>query len=418
MTDADVQTRRTGELLDGRYRLESKIGSGGMASVYRGVDEMLGRPVAIKLFHPGTSDPGDAARKTSETRVLASLNHHALVTLFDARLGADDNAYLVMEHVDGPTLAQRITHSPVPVGEVALMAADLADALTLVHETGIVHRDLKPSNILLRPTTTTPGVTFRAKLADFGIAYLIDSTRLTTPGTLIGTAAYLSPEQVSGGPPATPADIYALGLVLIEALTGHRVFPQGALHESILARLDHSPAVPAEFGADWASLLTEMTARTPADRPTASDVATAVASISAAIPAMHAAGPATVALTQPLRRDPITSGSTVKLTTGPAVENHLPPRTLELRNPPLLTHVAAKTSKDTPVASSVADLPAGKAWRWRVILVAILIVALIGTGIILWAIVQSNGTASAPELPEVPEPLGSHLKQLLREVTP
>ena len=113
MSQVDGASPRRGELLDGRYRLDTVLGSGGMATVYRGVDEILGRTVAVKLFRAGATDPADAQRKASEIQVLASLNHHALVTLFDARIGTGDDSYLVMEYVEGPTLAERISQSPI-----------------------------------------------------------------------------------------------------------------------------------------------------------------------------------------------------------------------------------------------------------------------------------------------------------------
>ncbi|MDO9396780.1 MAG: protein kinase, partial [Herbiconiux sp.] len=287
----------TGELLDGRYLLDSRIGVGGMGVVYRARDETLGRTVAVKVFRDSASD---AARTTSETRLLAGLNHASLVTLFDARLGDGRANYLVMEYVEGPTLRERILQGPLPRAEVAAMARDLAEALHVVHGAGVVHRDIKPSNVLLR-RAHVPGAHYRAKLADFGIAYLIDSTRLTTPGTLVGTAAYLSPEQVRGAEPAPASDVYALGLLLIEALTGSRAFPQTGSHEAALARLSNDPEVPGDHGYAWRSLLTAMTARDPADRPTALEIVVASAGLNEAEAAevtevIDADAPATVPL--------------------------------------------------------------------------------------------------------------------------
>jgi serine/threonine protein kinase len=266
-------TAAPGALIAGRYRIESLLGRGGMAAVYRATDESLGRTVALKLFPSESTDASAIGRESSEIRLLASMNHHALVTLFDASVDATgdaERAFLVMELVEGPTLQKRIEQGPIPATEVALMATDLAEALHVVHAQGVVHRDIKPANILLSPALY-PGREFRAKLADFGIAYLIDSTRLTTPGTLIGTAAYLSPEQANGSAPGPAADIYSLGLVLLEALTGVRAFP-GTMVESLTARLMRSPEIPGALGYEWKSLLTAMTAMDPASRPSALDV--------------------------------------------------------------------------------------------------------------------------------------------------
>jgi len=260
-----------GDLLGGRYRLGALLGSGGMATVHRAVDERLGREVAVKLFRVDAAETAAGDRMTAETRLLASLRHPSLVTLLDAAIDGDGHPYLVMELIDGPTLSGRIAEGPVPPSEVAAMAHELGEALHVVHAARVVHRDVKPSNILLDPAPSGRG--FRAKLADFGIARLTDSTRLTTPGTVIGTAAFLSPEQVRGDEPGPPADVYALGLVLIEALTGRRVYDQASLPETLLARLREQPAVPGEFGYGWRSLLTAMTLDDPAGRPTAIEVA-------------------------------------------------------------------------------------------------------------------------------------------------
>ena len=180
-----------------------------------------------------------------------------------------------MEYVDGPTLSARLAAGPLPPPEeIAALAVDIAEALHVVHEKGVVHRDIKPSNVLLW-NSPLPDRAFRAKLADFGIARLLDSTRVTVPGTVIGTAAYLAPEQVRGEEPSPAADIYSLGLMLIEALTGKRAFAAALGHEALIARLTVSPTIPDEVSGGWRTLLTAMTASNPARRPTALQVALA-----------------------------------------------------------------------------------------------------------------------------------------------
>jgi tRNA A-37 threonylcarbamoyl transferase component Bud32 len=428
-----VDFARRGELLDGRYRLESKIGSGGMATVYRGLDEVLGRTVAVKLFRDGTADPADAERKASETRVLASLNHHALVTLFDAKIGTGDDAYLVMEYVEGPTLAERIAQAPVSREDLADMALDLADALHVVHEAQIVHRDLKPSNVLLR-SVSTPGPSFRAKLADFGIAYLVDSARLTTPGTLIGTAAYLSPEQVRGAEPAPSADVYALGLVLIESLTGQRVFPQTGLHEALFARLEQAPTVPSSVGYEWKSLLTAMTAQQPEDRPTALDVAIAVRAMGATPPSPDDTAAMTAAMTAPTAPTAPMSPPTARTMVMPAVAPTVASQAATERTVPLqpqqntdarteLLHpAAAATGAHSPARPTgrQSDQPSGRQAkrRWRTVLIVVLVLAVVAAALAVWFVTQANTGAALPELPDLPEPLGGHLDELLKEVSP
>jgi len=266
-----ADTNVTGTIVGGRYEIGELLGTGGMASVYRAVDRSLGREVAVKLFSASGVDSASLQRESSEIRLLASLNHHALVTLFDANVDEGSRAFLVMELVEGRTLGERIAVGPVAEADAAHLLVDLAEALHVVHERGIVHRDIKPANILLS-ASASPSREFRAKLSDFGIAYLVDSTRLTTPGTVVGTAAYISPEQARGTPPGPAGDVYSLGLVVLEALTAVRAFP-GSMVESISARLVNDPAIPAALGPDWVSLLERMTAREPARRPSSLEVA-------------------------------------------------------------------------------------------------------------------------------------------------
>ncbi|QLD11001.1 serine/threonine-protein kinase [Microbacterium oleivorans] len=260
-----------GHTLAGRYRVVEAIGSGGMARVYLADDEALGRRVAVKVLRSDIPDGATADRAAVETRLLASLNHPGLVTLFDAHLGHEPR-FLVMEHVVGTTLAARIADGPLEIRELSALGSQLADALHVVHDAGIVHRDVKPSNILLA-RSTAPGVPLRAKLADFGIAHLLDGERMTSPSLLVGTAAYIAPELLHGADPAPPSDIYALGLVLLEAASGTRAFAGAEGNRGqLLARLSRDPEMPAELDHRWRDLMCAMTAREPADRPTAHEV--------------------------------------------------------------------------------------------------------------------------------------------------
>ncbi|KDP92377.1 MULTISPECIES: serine/threonine-protein kinase [Clavibacter] len=263
-----------GTLLAGRYRISGLLGRGGMATVYRASDETLGREVAVKVFATDSADPGEVERQEGEVRMLAGLSHPGLVTLFDV---GDDVvadralAFIVMEIVDGSTLADRMKEGPLPGPEVARIGGILSDALGYIHRRGVVHRDVKPANVLLaRPEEDDePAV---AKLTDFGIARLVDGTRLTSTGSIIGTVSYLSPEQALGEEVGAPTDVYALGLVLLECLTGRRTFP-GTAAESTMARVVRDPEIPARLGASWVDLLSRMTRRDPATRPTAREVA-------------------------------------------------------------------------------------------------------------------------------------------------
>ncbi|WP_241978306.1 serine/threonine-protein kinase [Cryobacterium sp. Hz9] len=280
MSDESIPTQQlpatarpglVGSLLADRFMIESLIGTGGMASVYRATDTALGRTVAVKLFRADGS-AAEPERQSGEIALLASLNHFALVTLFDAGTAMVDGvprAFIVMELVDGPDLRARIEGGPLPSLDVAVMGADLAEALHYVHEQGIIHRDVKPANVLLA-TSGFPGRSMHAKLADFGIARLLDETRLTATGSLLGTASYLSPEQALGGAIGAPTDVYSLGLVLLECLTGLRAYP-GTAVESAMARLQRQPEIPNALGRDWIEVLAAMTARDTADRSTAAE---------------------------------------------------------------------------------------------------------------------------------------------------
>ncbi|MHA7282251.1 serine/threonine-protein kinase [Arthrobacter sp. TMS2-4] len=266
------------QALAGRYALGERVGTGGMAEVFSARDTRLGRDVAVKLFRPGISD--GIERGSAEARLLAGLDHPGLVRVLDMDTGdtTRDDAYLVMELVDGPDLGV-LLRSGGPLGreDVRLMALDLARTLQYIHGRGIVHRDLKPSNVLTRQVDADSGV-FRFLLTDFGIARFFDGSRMTATGQVIGSAAYFSPEQTRGDGVGRPSDIYSLGLVLIEALTGDRAFP-GTGVESALARLHRSPSVPHAAGPALSALLVAMTLDAPDERPDAARVVQALAAM-------------------------------------------------------------------------------------------------------------------------------------------
>lgn len=257
------------EVLGGRFRLDEVIGSGGAGDVHRGFDLRLKRRVAVKVFRVGT-DTDMEERFQNEAVILARLRHPGLVTVYDAGRH-NGRAYLVMELIEGPTLKARISAGPLTPGGTAALGADLAEALAHAHESGIVHRDVKPSNIILDATG-------RPHLTDFGISRLLDATTHTATGTLVGTAAYLSPEQVLGRPVGPPADVYALGLVLLECLTT-RLEYDGAPLEAAIARLHRPPQLPDSLPEELATLLRDMTALEAQDRPTAVDCARTLAAM-------------------------------------------------------------------------------------------------------------------------------------------
>ncbi|MFJ6675810.1 serine/threonine-protein kinase [Actinosynnema sp. NPDC091369] len=255
MWDGDL----TGEVVDGRYALGSLYGSGGMAEVYRAVDTRLDREVAIKFFL-GQASGEDRIRLDREAQVLGELRCPGLVEVYGTG-SFRGRPYFVMQAVEGGTLRRRMRGAMSPE-VVAAIGAQVAGVLAYVHANDVVHRDVKPSNILL----DTAGR--RAYLADFGLALQGQVTRVTKSGILVGTAGYLAPEQVRGGDVLPAADVYALGLVLLECLTGRPEYPGGDT-EAALSRLHREPRIPANLPAPWTDVLTAMTASDPAKRPSA-----------------------------------------------------------------------------------------------------------------------------------------------------
>ena len=202
-------------LADGRYRLERPLGQGGMATVYLGHDSELDRPVAVKVLAKNLADD-EAFRERflREARLAARLSHPNIVSVYDAGEEADRRLYIVMEYVEGETLADVLARrGRLPADEAVGLALQACRGLSHAHAAGLVHRDVKPQNLLLRTDGTL-------KIADFGIARAAESTALTQVGTVLGTAAYLSPEQALGEKVTSAADLYSLGAVLYELLTG------------------------------------------------------------------------------------------------------------------------------------------------------------------------------------------------------
>jgi serine/threonine protein kinase/beta-lactam-binding protein with PASTA domain len=230
-----------GSTLGGRYRLLELLGQGGMATIYRARDAQLERDVAVKLLRPEFGqDPDFLARFRDEARAAASLSHPNVVQVYD--FGEDTSGpYIVMELVEGQDLAQIIRdNGPLAPRQAARVAADTARALQVAHFRGIVHRDVKPSNILV-------GRDGRVHVADFGIARAMSESQVTLPGTTMGSVHYFSPEQARGEPATAASDIYSLGIVLFETLTGKRPFSGDGAAAIALARLTTTPPLPSSL---------------------------------------------------------------------------------------------------------------------------------------------------------------------------
>jgi serine/threonine protein kinase len=248
----------------GRFQVHELLGRGATATVFRGTDLVNDRPVAIKVAE-GPSEK-HAGRIHAEARILASLDHPSVVSFIAAGTVPGDGPwegrpFLVEEFAHGGDLAERIRGGASGSAEVAGWAAAALSGLGHVHGHGLVHRDIKPANILLSALRRSP-----VRLADFGIA--TPAGTAPAPGESSGTVHYMSPEQASGQPLRAATDIYALGLVLLECLTGVRAYP-GTPVESLVARTLRAPEIPAQLGTGWVSLLTAMTAMDPEARPSA-----------------------------------------------------------------------------------------------------------------------------------------------------
>lgn len=250
--------------LGGRYELETLIGSGGMAQVWEATDLILGRKVAVKVLHPHLAmDEALVARFRQEAIAAARLSHPGIVSVYDTCTDGPHEA-IVMELLDGITLRQHLAENgPLDEATTLRIALRLLDALEAAHRAGLVHRDIKPSNILL----STDG---RVRITDFGIAKAEDQTELTQEGTLVGTAAYLAPEQLQDLPIDGRADLYSLGIVLYECITGRVPFSGDTRAALALARLHNDPLDPRQIRADvpaeLAAVLMRTLERDPSDR--------------------------------------------------------------------------------------------------------------------------------------------------------
>src|SRR5829696_9940141 len=202
-----------GDLIAGRYELMQPIGSGGMAVVWRARDRRLGRHVAVKILRPEYAEDDDFVRRFEvEAQHAASVSHPNIVPVHDTGVEGNDR-YIVMELVDGPSVAEVVARRGALEPVLAVeMGAAAARALAAAHRRGLIHRDVKPANLLI-------GRDGRVRLADFGIARALTSSRVTQPGTVLGSIPYLSPEQARGDEATASGDIFSLGVVLFEMLT-------------------------------------------------------------------------------------------------------------------------------------------------------------------------------------------------------
>jgi len=261
-----------GELLDGRFRVLERLGTGGMATVYRGVQVSLDRPVAIKVIRGDLlDDPAIVQRFVREARLLTSINHPNVVSVYDVGHTASGALCIVMELVRGATLEAELARGRLAPERTREIAVQLCDALAATHEHGIVHRDLKPANIML---LEAPGLHDIVKVLDFGLATSLvgprAAPRLTIAGMVMGTPRYMAPETIgsAGAVADAKSDLYSLGCVLYELLAGRPPFTDSALPVVLARHLrDAPPRLPPDVPLAIARFVTTLLAKDPAHRP-------------------------------------------------------------------------------------------------------------------------------------------------------
>lgn len=374
------------ELIDSRYEVGPVMGRGAMGEVRRGRDVRLGREIAVKFLRPDlAADRNVRARFEDEARSAARLSHPAIVTVFDS--GEWEGVpFLVMECLPGRTLADELASGPLPSDRVRAIAVDVAGALQAAHDVGVVHRDVKPGNILL----TDGGA---VKLADFGIAKSTEGLDHTLTGTIVGTPAYLAPECLSGEPATPRSDVYSLGVLLYEALTGDKPFRGDTPIQLAVAIQTSTPAPIADRlpGTDsqLAAVVDRAMAKDPADRP--ASARELVADLGRALPptvtptaATGAAAPAT----QVMPVDPTTSAP---------IGAAIPPRSWW------------QGRRDSERKAIVAGIVA-------VLLALILLVSMVGDGGSQPPPATVAPTTTTPS--SLPEPLDDAINQLEESVQP
>ncbi len=323
----------------GDYRIDGVIGSGGMATVYRATHSVIGKRVAIKVMHRTKSDTA-VSRFVKEARAVNVIEHPNIVDVFGFGMTDQGRPYLVMELLEGETLAVRATEGPLTVAETCEVLIEVTHALEAAHDAGIVHRDLKPENIFLARRKHVMHV----KLLDFGIAKLFGDGELgdfaghddTRPGVLIGTPRYISPEQVRGAPLDGRVDIYALGVVAFELLAGRQLFTAANHYDMFQkhAKLRPprpsacNPALPAAADA----LILEMLAKEPSDRPTLASIRDQLAALREAAPGPAVQPRAQATDVQPFAAPVAATTTDVTATSPPTESEGDPTRPVERRS--------------------------------------------------------------------------------------
>jgi len=384
-----------GTVLGGRFRLVERIASGGMGDVWRCVDEVLGRTVAVKILLPALlEEPGFSERFRGEALTMATINHPSVVDIYDYGSDPSAGAYLVMEYVEGDALSRTLGRvSRLTPARTMALVAQAADALQAAHEKGVVHRDVKPGNLLVRPNGTLV-------LTDFGIARSAGAAALTAAGSVLGTAMYISPEQAMGEQASPLSDVYALGVVAYQCLAGRRPFEgENPLEIAMRHVREAAPPLPPDIPPNVRAIVERAMAKDPKARwPTAAAFAAvarrAAGELAAAgprpggVPATHlapgqarggAAGPPTPTPTSP----GVAPGTQLPVGTRTATSPGYP------RSGPVPGYVQTAAGQPGPRTLSTGLVVA--------IIVAVVLVAVcVGAAIAIWQQAQQQSMGPIP----------------------
>jgi serine/threonine-protein kinase len=375
----------------GKYRVESRLGRGGMGTVYRAVDETLGRDVAIKCLNPEIGEPELLKRFRAEAVTLARLNHPNIATLFELATH-DGQLLMVMEFVRGETFDRVLQREgPMPVGRAAQLCAQVLDALEHAHRSGVVHRDLKPANLML----TESGL---VKVMDFGLARMVGTEHLTNDGYMVGTPAYMSPEQVLGRDIDGRADIYAIGVVLFRLLTAELPFKADSGVAMVHRQLNDPPTpvrqVRGELSETCEAILLRALSKSADDRfQSADEFRTALTQLDPAVPLTGVSRISSVAPAPPAETAEAPSSVTVVL-----------PRASELSSTPARTPTPPFMRPPTAAAAPTVSPPAAVSRRAALapralagIAAAVVLLAGIPvTGVLWWRAHRAHDAAPAP----------------------
>jgi serine/threonine-protein kinase len=393
-----------------RYRLDDKIATGGYGEVWRATDVLLGRTVAVKQLPPDRARSEQTLiRFRAEAQRAGSLGHENITRVYDyVEPAPPDPPFLVMELVDGPSAAQVLACGALHPAQAMSVVAEAAAGLQAAHEAGFVHRDIKPANLLL----TGDG---QVKVTDFGVSYAINSQPMTSSNTLLGTAGYVAPERLTGGGVTAAGDLYALGIVAWECLTGHPPF-RGTPIEVVVAHRDQPlPPLPASVPGEVVALVEELTAKDPAARPAgAGDVARRAAGLrdrlarESGVSACPLAGPWSGA------SDGDSSGP-VGVSTVPSSEVDLFKRAFGQPSPPISREQPPVPAQQPAVAPGQPGARRRSRWLWLVL--GAVAAAVAATGLTVTQLTgagtlahQPPGSASqrSPGASATPQPGGHH----------